>query len=182
MTGDWANFVQRCSSANWKEALVAAVTYAPNEEFSAICSSIGDRLNDSSASLGQMMCYICAGDLEKLVSCWMRTKDTSSGPMALQDLVEVVMTLKMAIERMFGEFDISSGALSEELSQYANVLAAQGAMSAALSYLGTSSEESIAQLRERLNGAIGRKARQQSVASTGGRISGKLRRHWNLSG
>ncbi len=74
-----------------------------------------------------LVCYICAGDLERLVSAWLQHRDVDSGPkvkkkynvyflvsnihgaemghplQALQDLVEVVMSLKAAVERFTGE-------------------------------------------------------------------------------
>jgi protein transport protein SEC31 len=133
------------------------------------CSLTGDRLTGHSA----MLCYICAGDLEKLVECWMSNRDTESGPKALQDLVEVVMSLKASVERQYGQ-EISiggvggeqQGRLSRKLTEYANLLAAQGALSAALSYLGGggSGDESIEDLRSRLDGAIGVTQRQRTAS------------------
>ena len=61
---------------NSREALTAIVTYATDEDFPRLCSRLGDRLSGHAA----MLCYICAGDLEKLVECWMKNKDTGSGP------------------------------------------------------------------------------------------------------
>ena len=73
------------------------------------------------------------------------------------------MTLKYAAERMTGQaLEIHSGALSTQLTKYANILAAQGALSAALTYLGQSNEESINMLRERLQGALGAQHVQES--------------------
>ena len=44
LTGDWRDLVDRFSvNDSWKEVLVAAVTYASNQDFGAICSGIGDR-------------------------------------------------------------------------------------------------------------------------------------------
>ena len=51
------------------------------------------------------------------------------------------MTLKFAAERMTGQaVEVNTGALSEQLTKYASILAAQGALSAALTYLGQSNE------------------------------------------
>ena len=45
------------------------------------------------------------------------------------------MTLKYAAERMTGQaVEVNTGALSEQLTKYASILAAQGALSAALTY------------------------------------------------
>ena len=86
----------------------------------------------------------------------METREIDESPQALQDLVEVVMTLKSAAETMSGQaIEINSGPLSSQLTKYASILAAQGALSAALNYLGQSNEDSIKELRDRLNGALG---------------------------
>ena len=72
-----------------------------------------------------MLCYICAGNLEKVVDCWMSTRDVDSGSKALQDLVEVVMSLKYSVERQTGaEVAVGGGqgGLSAKLTQYANLL------------------------------------------------------------
>ena len=77
MSGDWDGFVSRVNAGrNSREALTAIVTYATDEDFPRLCSRLGDRLTGHAA----MLCYICAGDLEKLVECWMKNKDTGSGP------------------------------------------------------------------------------------------------------
>lgn len=76
------------------------------------------------------------------------------------------MTLKNAIEQIYGQVNISSGPLSAKLIQYANLLAAQGALSAALGYLGDSEEDSIRTLRDRLSGALGRQATTSSMSKT----------------
>jgi hypothetical protein len=55
---------------------------------------------------------------------------------ALQDLVEVAMCLKFSVEKNQGyPVEMSSGPLTDKLSQYANILAAQGALVAASTYL-----------------------------------------------
>jgi hypothetical protein len=71
--------------------------------------------------------------------------------------------------------------------RYASILAAQGALAAALSYLGQSNEDSISQLRDRLHGALGgqvakpeRKTSQSSTYS-GSRRAG-TRPSWNSGG
>ena len=46
------------------------------------------------------------------------------------------MSLKFSVERLYGEVTIDSGPLSNKLTAYADLLAAQGALSAALTYLG----------------------------------------------
>ena len=122
----------------------------------------------------------------KILYCFLGGQES---PEALQDLVEVVMTLKSAAERVTSQaIEVNKGPLSEQLTKYANILAAQGALSAALTYLGQSNEESINLLRERLQGALGgqaseamnRKVSNQSASSR--RSVGYQRPSWNSGG
>ena len=69
---DWRDIVESCVLENWREALAALVTYAKAEEFTALCDLLGQRLEqegDEHCS-NAMVCYICAGNVEKFVSCW----------------------------------------------------------------------------------------------------------------
>lgn len=172
VNNDW-NHVIHCVAIdkNWKEALVAALTYAEHDQVGQLCTALGNRLLEANLKNEALLCFICARNLDQVVSCWMDTrtsKNDDNDPNALQDLVEVVMTLKSAAERLSGgqSFEISTGSLSLQLTKYANILAAQGALSAALTYLGQSNEESINLLRERLQGALGHQACQQNQRKT----------------
>jgi|LakMenEpi03Aug12_release.lakeMendotaPanAssembly.Ray.scaffolds.fasta_scaffold3139143_1 hypothetical protein len=66
------------------------------------------------------------------------------------------MSLKFAIEQNRGfSVEMGTGPLTDKLSQYASLLASQGALNAASTYLvGQSTDESIVALRERLEGAL----------------------------
>lgn len=62
--------------------------------------------------------------------------------MYVQDLVEKVMILRKSIERLrSGEVCVQSSALTEKLIQYSSILASQGSLSAALSYLPDTSDQ-----------------------------------------
>ncbi len=43
------------------------------------------------------LCYICAGNVEKLVACWSKVQDGNS-PLSLQDLIEKVVILRKAVQ------------------------------------------------------------------------------------
>jgi protein transport protein SEC31 len=63
--------------------------------------------------------------------------------LTFQDLVEKVMILRKAVEMTYGQPpEITSGALSNKLSHYAALLAAQGSIFTAMGYLGASEEVS----------------------------------------
>ncbi|KAK1164556.1 protein transport protein Sec31A-like isoform X2 [Acipenser oxyrinchus oxyrinchus] len=155
----WTDIVQSCDLENWKEALAALLTYARPEEFSELCDILGSRLEregEERMCLWACLCYICSGNIEKLVECWVLKNETSS-PLALEDLVEKVMVLRKSIEQLHGgDVGTRSTVLAEKLTQYANLLAAQGSLAAAMSYLPASSSQAlIMQLRDRLFHAQG---------------------------
>jgi hypothetical protein len=87
-------------------------------------------------SLNAQLCYICAGNLNKLIECWTATEKIDT-PAKLQHLVELVMLLIKAVEQQ-GRTVEMSGKLAEVLSCYAAVLASQGNLTSALTYLQNS--------------------------------------------
>nr|XP_015201749.1 PREDICTED: protein transport protein Sec31B [Lepisosteus oculatus] len=146
VTRNWTNIVQLCDLDNWKEALAALLTYAQPEDFSELCDTLGARLEcegEERYFLQACLCYICSGNVEKLVECWVHRNDCSS-PLALEDLVEKVMILRRSIEKLRGgEVEVQSPLLAEKLTQYASLLAAQGSLVAAMSYLPLGSDQPL---------------------------------------
>uniref|UniRef100_A0A8B9KVY9 Protein transport protein Sec31A n=1 Tax=Astyanax mexicanus TaxID=7994 RepID=A0A8B9KVY9_ASTMX len=141
---DWLDILETCDLHNWKEALAAVMTYAKPEEFSTLCGLLGSRLeaaNDAELQAQACLCYICAGSMEQLVSCWSKGQESCS-PLSLQHLVEKVVVLRQAVEKAQGGVAPAVGALlAEKMSQYAGLLASQGSLQTALSYLPTNTEQ-----------------------------------------
>ncbi|XP_059894472.1 protein transport protein Sec31A isoform X6 [Gadus macrocephalus] len=163
---DWTDILTSCDLANWKEALAAVMTYARPDEFSAFCDLLGGRLEVSQDVVLQAqasLCYICAGNVEKVVSCWTRAQAGYS-PLSLQDLVEKVVVLRRAVEqaRRGGAAPTASGVLLEEMmGQYAGLLASQGSLATALAYLSGSTNQL---LHKRLTQALGQPQQQRQQA------------------
>nr|XP_044998670.1 protein transport protein Sec31A isoform X2 [Jaculus jaculus] len=165
---NWREIVESCDLQNWREALAAVLTYANADEFSALCDLLGTRLENEGDSLLQSqacLCYICAGNVEKLVACWTKAQD-GSNPLSLQDLIEKVVILRRAVQLAQAVDAHTVGALlAEKMSQYANLLAAQGSIAAALAFLpDNTNQPNIVQLRERLCRAQGEPAPGQEPA------------------
>uniref|UniRef100_A0A8B9C7W3 Protein transport protein Sec31A n=1 Tax=Anser brachyrhynchus TaxID=132585 RepID=A0A8B9C7W3_9AVES len=144
VTKNWKEIVQSCDLQNWREALAAVLTYARPDEFAALCDLLGNRLESEGDSLLQTqacLCYICAGNVEKLVACWTKAQDGNS-PLSLQDLIEKVVILRKAVQLTQAVDPNAVGALlAEKMSQYANLLAAQGSIAAALTFLPASTNQ-----------------------------------------
>ncbi|XP_021252573.1 protein transport protein Sec31A isoform X4 [Numida meleagris] len=159
VTKNWKEIVQSCDLQNWREALAAVLTYARPDEFAALCDLLGNRLESEGDSLLRTqacLCYICAGNVEKLVACWSKVQDGNS-PLSLQDLIEKVVILRKAVQLTQTVDPNAVGALlAEKMSQYANLLAAQGSIAAALTFLPANTDQpNIVLLRDRLCRAQG---------------------------
>ncbi|XP_030306696.1 protein transport protein Sec31A isoform X8 [Calypte anna] len=159
VTKNWKEIVQSCDLQNWREALAAVLTYAKPDEFAALCDLLGNRLESEGDSLLQTqacLCYICASNVEKLIACWTKAQDGNS-PLSLQDLIEKIVILRKAVQLTQASDPNAVGALlAEKMSQYANLLASQGSIAAALTFLPANTNQSnIILLRDRLFRAQG---------------------------
>ncbi|XP_075060489.1 protein transport protein Sec31A isoform X16 [Mixophyes fleayi] len=159
VTKNWSEIVQSCDLKNWREALAAVLTYARPEEFASLCDLLGSRLEsegDISLQTQACLCYICAGNVEKLVACWTKAQDGAT-PLSLQDLIEKVVILRKAVQVTQAVETHDVGALlAEKMSQYANLLAAQGSLVAAMAFLPSNTNQlNIVQLKDRLSRAQG---------------------------
>ncbi|XP_054058476.1 protein transport protein Sec31A isoform X3 [Rissa tridactyla] len=192
VTKNWKEIVQSCDLQNWREALAAVLTYARPDEFAALCDLLGNRLESEGDSLLQTqacLCYICAGNVEKLVACWTKAQD-GNNPLSLQDLIEKVVILRKAVQLTQAVDPNAVGALlAEKMSQYANLLAAQGSIAAALTFLpANTNQPNIVLLRDRLCRAqgelpVGQEAfktpyeRQPMPKGRAGPVAGQMQGH-----
>lgn len=166
VTDDWSTVVSQCSTDSWKEALVATLTYC-RDHVPVLCERLGERLqcengNNLSSIQNAILCYICAGNTERLAESWMAAQSNASNgetvpsTKELQDLIEVVILFQKALE-LQGRNISATGKLAELLTRYAGLLASQGALNSALTYLGPSEAADIVELRERLYYSLGHK-------------------------
>ncbi|XP_069705559.1 protein transport protein Sec31A isoform X3 [Periplaneta americana] len=156
VTEDWNQVIGSCEVDSWKEALAAALTYTKNDEFPTLCEQLGARLEvegKSPLSLNAQLCYICAGNLNRLVESWTQAEKPDT-PAKLQHLVELTMLLRKAVEQQGRTVEVS-GKLAELLSHYAAMLASQGNLTAALTYLRNSEDEQMVMLRDRVYRTLG---------------------------
>lgn len=163
---DWSGVISQCTIDSWKEALVAALTHSKIHT-PLLCERLGERMQmesagDSSIMQNSILCYICAGSIERIVDAWsvINGNDSLEDSSKLQELVEIVILLNKGMER-HGQNTPVYGKYAELLSKYASLLAAQGSLEMALTYIGTSQDDpKIVELRERLNFALGHKQQQ----------------------
>ncbi|XP_075072706.1 protein transport protein Sec31B [Mixophyes fleayi] len=165
----WRDVVLSCNLQSWKEALALLLTYSKPEEYAELCDTLGSRLEsegEGKLSAQACLCYISSGNVDMLTECWVRTHETST-PLALQDLVEKTMVLRKSIELLRGTALPPQGpVLAGKVAQYANLLASQGNLTAAMSYLPNDSDESsVCELQNRLLNAQGQTVNGQPYTS-----------------
>uniref|UniRef100_A0AAR2M2G2 Protein transport protein Sec31A n=1 Tax=Pygocentrus nattereri TaxID=42514 RepID=A0AAR2M2G2_PYGNA len=145
VTQNWTDIVQDCELDNWKEALAALLTYANPEEFAPLCDTLGSRLEAGGTEkrcLQACLCYICSGNIHKLVECWSSQRDCTAPLMCVCVCVCVCVCSLKSIERLRNsEVTVQSSVLEEKLIHYANILANQGSLETALSYLPQTSQQ-----------------------------------------
>lgn len=147
ITRDWMDFVTRCTIDSWKEALVATLKHSERKAVN-ICEKLGDRLLNESFSTSNikhtrnaMLCYICAGNIDKLVLAWYQLKQLENqnpnyklNTEELQELAEIVMLMNKSLEEQGIAVELNSK-VADFIKEYGGLLVAQGAFSAALAYI-----------------------------------------------
>jgi protein transport protein SEC31 len=164
---DWSGVISQCTIDSWKEALVAALTHS-KEQSGLLCERLGERMQmesggDLSVMKDSILCYICSGNVERIVDAWstINGPDSFEDSEKLQELIEIVILLNKGMERHGQNIQVY-GKYAELLSKYASLLAAQGSLEMALTYIGTScDDQNIVELRDRLYYALGHKQQQQ---------------------
>lgn len=147
ITRDWLDFVTRCTIDSWKEALVAALRHSERKVVD-ICEKLGDRLLNESSSTSNteytrnaMLCYICAGNIDKLVLAWYQLKQLENqnpkyklSTEELQELAEIVMLMNKSLEEQGIAVELNTK-VADFIKEYGGLLVAQGAFTAALAYI-----------------------------------------------
>lgn len=122
-----------------------------------VTDMLGDRLascENLALKKQAQICYICSGNLNKLIE---------ASDADIQEVVELVVIMQKALELQgIQEIQIEDKVASV-LSQYAEMLAAEGSLEAALNYLGNSQEQRIIMLKDRLCRALGYIQEQRHV-------------------
>uniref|UniRef100_A0A1I8I4Y1 WD_REPEATS_REGION domain-containing protein n=1 Tax=Macrostomum lignano TaxID=282301 RepID=A0A1I8I4Y1_9PLAT len=127
--------VQHSGNEDWRHSLAFALTYASAEEFAELAEQVGRRLETDGRRQEAALCYICAGSVPRLAACLMPAGGEPR-PLLLQDVVEKAEVLRLAVtdaDHPSSAGDL--GALTAHLGSYAEQLANQGELRAALRYL-----------------------------------------------
>ncbi|KAI5061484.1 hypothetical protein GOP47_0023989 [Adiantum capillus-veneris] len=150
---DFGNLVNSRPLAAWRETLALLCSYAGSQEWTLLCDALAARLDAAGLSQAALLCYICAANTEELARLWYRdvlsTASSAAFAKEMQELMEKIVVLALAK----GEKRVTP-ALSRLVGSYAELLASQGIVMAAMDYLGLvfpeESTEDLIMLRDRI--------------------------------
>lgn len=165
MENDLKALVEHQHPQSWRETLALVCTYSQSEEWADLCSNLGDLLLTRGGDIDSaVLCYICAGNLDSAVRLWSQSIDLAQDKTQLHSVMEKSIVLSLATEHQ------GSQAYGDLLNMYADLLASNGQINEALSFLNSipgELSESTTILRDRLSQAGARlEAADQAAATT----------------
>lgn len=119
----------------WKETLGILITYTTTEKYRQLVNQLAFRLESAGQSTAAVVCYMCSSNIDKTIDMWcsragQTATDGQSSLIALHKAVEKIAVFARATSAHGG-----SQLLSQKYSEYAQMLASQGSLSAAWDYL-----------------------------------------------
>ncbi|CAN8280575.1 unnamed protein product [Cochlearia groenlandica] len=134
VNNDLTSLVYTRSLKFWKETLALLCNFAQGDQWTSLCDVLASKLMASGNVLAAVMCYICAGNVDRTVEIWSRSlaneRDGRSYAELLQDLMEKTLVLALATgNKRF------SASLCKLFESYAEILASQGLLTTAMKYL-----------------------------------------------
>lgn len=77
---DLRELVDHSVLRDWKATLATLCTYTKSSDFPKLCSALGDRLDKENDAKAAILCYICAGSIDKAVGIWVRSSSSLKSP------------------------------------------------------------------------------------------------------
>lgn len=153
---DWSRLIESSNMTNWRDVLVALLTYTNGATFVDLCNKLGQRLvqqhvgtNDSLRTYAAI-CFICTGNLEQFDVAWSskyQQQQQGMSSMQLEKLIEKLFVLKCSVDHanqqlqqqkkaVLTQASMDGPSISRHLALFGQLLANEGCARAALVYLG----------------------------------------------
>lgn len=139
---------------NWRDVLVALLTYTTGSTFIDLCNKLGQRLaqqqvgTNTSLRTYAAICFVCTGNLEQFDQAWSSRYDQQGmSSMQLERLIEKLFILKRSLDyanqhqqqqkkAILTTASMDGPSISRHLALFGQLLANEGCARAALVYLG----------------------------------------------
>ncbi|XP_062173847.1 protein transport protein SEC31 homolog B [Alnus glutinosa] len=134
VNNDLLSIVNTRPLKSWKETLALLCSFAQREEWTTLCDILAAKLMAAGNTLAATLCYICAGNIDKTVEIWSRSLQTEHDGKSYVDLLQDLMEKTIVLALATGQKRFSAS-LCKLVEKYAEILASQGLLTAALEYL-----------------------------------------------
>lgn len=93
---DYDNFISICPIDDWKESFSLICAYAKNDQFSILCSKLGQKLEENNDYHNALLCYLASLDVEKTIRLWLNDNNESELS-AVQELLQKIVIVLFGI-------------------------------------------------------------------------------------
>ena len=128
--------VEKSDPTKWTETLAILSTYGKQEEFPALCVSLGDLLEASGDMRNASLCYMCSLNLDKTVKYWrsqLEAANERNDALSYPDLHEFVVKVSLFLQAAGASAQLSEED-AEHFSTYAIKVSEQGLLVPAAKY------------------------------------------------
>jgi len=147
----WEQLVDTVQLDNWREALAILLSYAKPTEFNTLCDKLAARLVAAGGrDVEAAQCYVCSGNVTELLHCW-EQGNTPATPLQLQDLMEKIMCLQSTSSV---NTPLSGDTVVKNVLQYSKLLAGQGKLANALTYINATGQDVAKEFKYALHMAL----------------------------
>ncbi|MEW5306110.1 MAG: hypothetical protein WDW36_008602 [Sanguina aurantia] len=134
--GDYAGLVKGRLVGQWRETLALLCTYTERDHFRVLVDQLATRLSQAGMFHEASLCWICGGHTDQAVAYWSKkTQGAATNIETMQNVIEKAVVMGLAPGCGAGGVNKASHSLSELVTSYSSLLAAQGRMAIALDYL-----------------------------------------------
>ncbi|XP_076941595.1 protein transport protein SEC31 homolog B-like isoform X2 [Bidens hawaiensis] len=134
VNSDLVSLVNTRPLKSWKETLALLCTFAQGDEWTVLCDNLASRLVTAGNLLAAALCYICSGNIDKVVEIWSKKVTVDHEGKSYVDLLQELMEKTMVLALATGQNKFSAS-LCKLVEKYAEILASQGRLSTAMEYL-----------------------------------------------
>jgi len=153
---DMSSLVEQSDLSQWQETLALLNTYTSDETFAALTEVLGTRLETERGDRASAtLCYLCSLNVGKAVRYWVDilrdSKERLGRPdtLALHQFVEKVTVIMSATEQQ-GQVVALPEDVAVLFSEYAEILASQGELDMAYTFVKDIQDPATALLKDRL--------------------------------
>jgi len=156
LKSDMSELVESSDLSQWQETLALLNTYTTGETFAGLTELLGTRLETERGDRASAtLCYLCSLNVGKAVRYWVDTLQEAkqrlgrTDTLALHHFVEKV-TICLSATQQQGQAPVLPEDVAVLFTEYAEILAAQGELDMAYTFVKNIPDPSTAVLKDRL--------------------------------